>query len=96
MSKIEDAVVTGRKGLKFSPEINAGHILTALMLLVGIIGGYSAFYSRLSILEYKQLQTDQVVQELKNGTVQMGVAIQELKANNMRLTIISEQLQKGK
>ncbi len=85
-----------RRGLKFSPEINAGHLLTALMILLGIIGGYSAFYSRLSIMEYKQAQADQVITELKNGTVQIGVAIQELKTSNMRLMILMEQIQKSK
>ena len=83
-----------KKGLRFSPEVNAGHLLTILSIFIGIVGGYAAFYSRLSILEYKQLQTDQVVSELKNGTIQTGVAIQELKTGNMRLMILMEQLQK--
>ena len=80
--------------LKFSPEINAGHILTTLVIVLGIIGGYSTFHSKLSILEYKQIQTDQVVAELRNGNVQTAAAIQELRANNVRLGIIAEQIQK--
>jgi hypothetical protein len=80
-----------RRGLKFSPEVNAGHLLTMLTIFIGIVGGYAAFYSRLSILEYKQIQTDQVVTELKNGTIQTSVAIQELKTGNMRLMLLMEQ-----
>lgn len=80
-----------KKGLRFSPEINAGNILNATMLLIGIVGGYAAFYSRLTILEYKQAQTDQMVQELRNGSIQTSVAIQELKTGNMRLMLLLEQ-----
>lgn len=83
-----------KKSLRFSGEINAGHILTAVMIAFGIVGGYSAFYSRLSILEYKQLQTDQVVLELRNGNVQTAGAIQELRSSNLRLALIAEQMQK--
>jgi hypothetical protein len=91
---VSEPTVKPKKGLRFSPEVNAGHILTAIMIAFGIVGGYSAFYSRLSILEYKQLQTDQLVTELRNGNTTTGVAIQELRSGNLRLVIIAEQMQK--
>ena len=83
-----------KKGLRFSPEINAGNVLNASMLLLGIIGGYATFYSRLTILEYRQVQTDQMVTELKNGSAQIGLAVQELKTANVRLMILIEQTPK--
>ncbi len=81
------------RGLRFSKEVNAGHILTAMTILVGMIVGYAAFYSRLSLLEYRQLQMDQIVSELKANNIQTGVAIGEIKNTNIRLALIAEQIQ---
>lgn len=86
--------VERKRGLRFSPEINSGNILTAVTMAVGMVVGYSAFYSRISLLEYRQLQMDQIVTELKAGNAQTGVAIQEIKNNNTRLTLIAEQIQR--
>ncbi len=85
--------IAKRGGLTFSRDINAGHILTAITILIGMIVGYAAFYSRLSLLEYRQLQMDQIVTELKSGNAQTVVAIQDIKASNARLTFLAEQIQ---
>jgi uncharacterized coiled-coil protein SlyX len=85
-----------KKGLRFSPEINAGHILTAVMLLFGIVGGYAAFHTRLSVLEFRQAQTDQVVNELKNNNVKLAQSIEELKTISIRLTVFVEESRKSK
>src|SRR5678815_1573395 len=81
---------THKRGLKFSRDINAGHILTATMISFGMIAGYSAFYSRLNLMEYKQIETEKVIVELRASNIRMDQAIVELKSNNTKLTIIQE------
>lgn len=76
-----------RRGLTFSPEINAGHALTALMIAIGIVVGYASFYSRINLLEFQQQSQSSVITELRSTQIQMSQAI-------TRLTIIQEQMQK--
>lgn len=83
-----------KRGLTFSRDINAGHILTAITILIGMVVGYAAFYSRLSLLEYRQVQMDQIISELKTGNAQAIAAIQDIKTSNARLTFLAEQIQR--
>lgn len=76
-----------RRGLIFTRDINAGHLLTAIMIALGMVAGYAAFYSRINLLEFQQKSQQEVITELRSTQVQMSQAI-------TRLTIIQEQMQK--
>lgn len=64
------------------------------MIALGIVAGYAAFYARMNLMEYKQVETDRVLIELRASNMSMNQAIVELKANNNVLTIIQQQMQK--
>lgn len=73
-----------KKKMKFSPEITLGHLIQVIVITLGIIAGYASFLSRMNIMEYRLSRTDALLEE-------MSKAVNVLKENNVRLTVIQEQ-----
>lgn len=85
---------TKRRGLVFSPLVNAGNILTALSMIVGIAAsgavGYATAQSSRAVLEYRMSQVEGVQKQLADTQTRLSDAMTELQKSNVRLLALQE------
>jgi methyl-accepting chemotaxis protein len=73
---------TEEKRLRFDPTINAGHILTFVAMVVGLMTSYSLLDKRLGVLEERSAtttaQTSERVNEQKESLKEIKADIKDL------------------
>ncbi|MDB5975135.1 MAG: hypothetical protein JWR07_1895 [Nevskia sp.] len=67
-----------RKRLSFDPTINAGHILTFVAMVIGVMSSYALLDKRIGVLEEKA--TTAVVQAT-DRTLEQKDALREIKSD---------------
>lgn len=76
------AQVDDRPRLKFDPTVNAGHILTFIAMLAGVMTSYSLLDKRVGLLEEKAraavVQSDDRQQEQKESLREIKSDIKDL------------------
>ena len=66
------------KKLTFDPTINAGHILTFLAMVVGLMTSYSLLDKRIGVLEER---SNTAIQQATERTTKQKDAIREIKSD---------------
>ena len=66
------------KKLTFDPTINAGHILTFLAMVVGLMTSYSLLDKRIGVLEER---SNTAIQQATERTTEQKDAIREIKSD---------------
>lgn len=66
------------KKLTFDPTINAGHILTFLAMVVGLMTSYSLLDKRIGVLEER---SNTAIQQASERTSELKDSIREIKAD---------------
>lgn len=83
-----------RKRLKWSPDINAGHVLTFASMIVGVAisgaVGYATSQSSRAILEYRLANTERVQEQMASTQTKLTEAINELQKQNVKLVALQE------
>lgn len=86
-----------RKRLNFDPTINAGHILTFIAMVVGVMTSYSLLDKRIGVLEEKAsaslLQNTERQQEQKESLREIKSDIKDLQRS---INEISRAVSQGK
>lgn len=85
-------LVEKKRGLRFDPTINAGHVMSALTMLVAGFLAYSSLASRVSILEERSttqnVRSGERAQEQKEAIADMRAEIKEVRRSVDDLTRI--------
>jgi hypothetical protein len=66
------------KKLTFDPTINAGHILTFIAMVVGLMTSYSLLDKRIGVLEER---SNAAIQQATERTTEQKDAIREIKSD---------------
>jgi hypothetical protein len=66
------------KKLTFDPTINAGHILTFIAMVVGLMTSYSLLDKRIGVLEER---SNTAIQQATERTTEQKDAIREIKSD---------------
>jgi hypothetical protein len=78
-----------RPGLRFNPEINAGHLLTMLTMTGTIVAMWFSFDKRLAL-------TEQVVSQMKDQIVITSETQRNVVRTVDKLVVIVDEMQKRK
>lgn len=85
---------TKHKRLMFSPIVNAGNILTAVSMVIGVaasgIVGYATAQSSRAVLEYRMGQVEGVQKQLADTQGKLSDTMGELKTSQVRLIALQE------
>lgn len=85
---------TKHKRLMFSPIVNAGNILTAISMVIGITlsgaVGYATAQSSRAVLEYRMGQVEVMQGQLSETQRKLSDTMIELTKSNVRLLALQE------
>lgn len=73
-----NAQIDGRKRIRFDPTINAGHILTFVAMVVGVMTSYSLLDKRIGVLEERSASA---TSQATDRQAEQKEALKEIKAD---------------
>jgi uncharacterized membrane protein (DUF106 family) len=80
--EIKQAVSEGRQKFRFDPTINAGHVLTFVVMAAGVVGSYAMLDKRVVVLEEKDratmVQSTELRQEQKEALREIRSDVKDL------------------
>ena len=80
--------------VRFDGTINAGHLLTAIVMVVAMFGVYTANQIQLTRLDMRVASLENVTIEVRGELVAVRKSQWEISANQVRVTTILERIER--